>query len=107
MRYAWRLAYGCERGAGAIRSCRIRRTRRSSHSDRSELGEPYFRLPPGERGVVPFQVPTGLADGLGLESVPGSLWIPAPLVLSDSSDSTLGSPVPASCDAGLGGHVRL
>ena len=72
--------YSAERSAGADRSCRIRRTRRSSHSVCSELGDPFFRSPPGERGVVPFHMPTGLADGLGLESAPGSLWIPAPLV---------------------------
>ena len=34
----------------------------------------------GELHVVPFQQPTGLADGLGLESAPGSLWIPKPPV---------------------------
>src|SRR5215203_5676651 len=59
----------------------------------------FFRSPPGERGVVPFHMPTGLADGLGLESVPGSSWIPAPLVSPDSSDGTLGSPAPYPCRA--------
>src|SRR5688572_7127590 len=37
--------------------------------------------------VVPFQEPTGLADGLGLESAPGSSWIPAPPVRPFSAGS--------------------
>ena len=48
---------------------------------------------PGERHVVPFQQPTGLADGLGLESAPGSSWIPRPRSRG-FRPSTLGSPAP-------------
>ena len=54
---------------------------------------------------MPFQQPTGLADGLGLESAPGSLWIPKPPVTGIRLPATLGSPAPRLNGRGLGGHI--
>ena len=45
---------------------------------------------------VPFHMPTGLADGLGLESAPERLFVPKPLVPTTSTDDTLGSPAPCA-----------
>src|SRR5687767_6821305 len=60
---------------------------RSSHSVCSELGDLISGRRQESEDVVPFQEPTGLADGLGLESAPGSSWIPAPPVRPFSAGS--------------------
>ena len=98
---------------------------RGPQSPEIAIGGPSHERSPGRHGVsanrrvprrracaVPFQKPTGLADGLEPESALGGVFTSIPAPLSDESDAgrrshrPIGFPAPGPHGPSLGGHIE-